>query len=240
MTSKKKQTQTLNKSDFYDLRFTEKQKLFQETIRDSTITICQGSAGSSKTFTSCYTALKLLSENQVNKIILIKNCSEVGNSMGHLPGTIEEKMNVHFLPYIDNINQIIPKQTTGFLLSSDEIILQPAQFVRGLSFRKAVILVDESQNLTIEELMAIITRIGEGSKLIICGDVSQHDIATRLVALPTIGKLLDGISHEEHKVSFFEFTPQDVVRHPLLIKITETYEQWKYSEDGKKSGLFKK
>lgn len=235
----KKKEQNLKKSDFLQINFTEKQIEFQKTIRSSTITFCQGPAGSAKTFLSTYMALKLLAEKQVDKIILCKPYQESGESIGFLKGTLEEKVKPYFESYWDNINKIITKQAAEFLVATGDIEIQPLAYLRGRSFSNSCILLDEAQNAGIEQLILFITRMGEGCKLIICGDVSQHDISSDKLAFPTLINLLNGLSHEEHKVSTFYFTYSDVMRHPLLSKITEVYEKWKYNE-GRKSGLFKK
>lgn len=224
----------LTKNDFEDIRLTQSQQDFYNTLKDNTIIAAYGPAGTSKTFTTCYFALQQLCAGKIDRIILSKPIQEAGDEhLGFLPGDQDAKTAVYEESYWHNIGKIIPEFNISLLRDNNKICFKPLAYMRGITYDNAIIICDEAQNANMRLLMLVITRLGKNSKIILTGDVSQHDIKSNLVALP---KLIDIIEDVE-SVGFHEFTTDDVVRHPLLIKITEKYENWKYSEEGMKSGL---
>lgn len=234
--NRQKGQESLTKKDFYDITLKESQQKFYNQMRDNSIIFGYGPAGTSKTFTSCYFALQQLAMNKVDRIIISKPIKEAdGDELGFLPGDVEEKTNVYAESFWDNIGKIIPSYNIALLKAEGKIIFKPLAYMRGITFDNSIIICDEAQNAKMSLLMLVITRLGKDSKIILTGDVSQHDIASRLVALPTLTEIFKNIGN----VSTFQFDTSDVVRHPLLIEITEAYEKWKYSEEGKKSGLIK-
>lgn len=199
------------------------QREYSQKIIDNEITICHGPAGTSKTFTACYTALQLLSDGIINKIILVKPVQESGEKLGFLPGTIEEKLAPYVESYKSNFLKIVPKVTVDSMMMDGSIEFKPLAYMRGATYDDALMVLDEAQNADFRQLMLFITRMGRNSKVLLSGDVSQYDIAKSLVSLPNFIKLLDGVPG----LATHAFGTADIVRNPILIEITERYEKWK-------------
>ena len=206
-----------------------KQHELYKGIRNNTLTVCQGPAGTSKTFTSCYTSLALLADKKIERIILTKPIQERGESLGFLPGTIEEKVDPYMKSYFSNFEKIIGKASFEWLKSTEQIIVEPLAYMRGTTYDDAVMLLDEAQNCTMTQLMLWVTRLGNNSKAILMGDVSQYDIKKR------DSKFLDFIDMIEgtENVNNFSFASEDIVRNKFLIDIVNRYDKWKSENDQK-------
>lgn len=216
---------TLEKSGII---LSNKQQEYYKTIRNNILTVTQGPAGTSKTFVACYTALSLLIDGKINKIIITKPIQESGENLGFLPGTVEEKTEPYLQSYKSNFLKIITPEIYNHLVLSGLIKFEAIAYMRGLTFDNCIMLLDEAQNLTIKQLMLWVTRVGKDSKAILMGDVSQYDIKKGDVKLTDfINKILKGVKN----TASFEFTKGDIVRNPVLIQIVDNYE--KYREDNK-------
>lgn len=214
---------TLEKSGIV---LTTKQQEYYKTIRNNILTVAQGAAGTSKTFIACYTALSLLIDGKIDKIIITKPIQESGENLGFLPGTIEEKTEPYLQSYKSNFLKIIKPETYSYLVSNGYIKFEAIAYMRGLTFDNCLMLLDEAQNLTIKQLMLWVTRVGKDSKAVLIGDVSQYDIKKGDVKLTDfINKILKGVKN----TASFTFTKEDIVRNPVLIQIVDNYE--KYRED---------
>lgn len=215
----------LKKSDIdkSPIVLTEKQLSLQKDIRNNILTIISGPAGTSKTLSACYAALSLLADGKVDKIILTKPMVESGENMGFLPGTEDEKVGPYIESYYSNFELIIGKFTLELLKTGGFIIVQPLAFMRGKTYSNSIMLIDEAQNCTMQQLMLWLTRTGRDSKAIIMGDVSQFDIQRKDV------KLLDFINmiKDIKDIKIFEFNSKDIMRSPFLIEVVERYEQYK-------------
>ena len=200
-----------------------RQQEYADTIKNNTITFASGQAGTSKSFSACYTLLKLLFEERIEKIIFTKPIKESGENLGFLPGSVDEKLAPYVESFLYCCKEMLGEGFIDYLLENKYIELRPLAYMRGCTFHKCGMFLDESQNSTASQLMLYMTRIGEGSKMIIAGDISQSDIAQKDVAL------LDFINlyRDLNGIGIFEFTKADIVRHPLLVAITERYEDWK-------------
>lgn len=219
---------SIKRTELQKITLTDNQLQLYKTIRENTITFVQGPAGSAKTFTACYTALALLAEKKVRQIILVKPVKESGNeNLGALPGDIDDKIRPYLESFVTNFGKIIGVQSTSFMFSTDEIIFKPLAYMRGSGYDKALIFVDEAQNMDYKALMMAITRLGFESKMIIAGDVSQYDIKKNTVAMPNFINLIKDVSG----IASFEFKKEDIVRNPILIAITDRYEKWKYDNN---------
>ncbi len=201
----------------------QSQHNYQKTIEENDITLCYGPAGSSKTFTAVYTALKLYAENKIEKIILTKPIQESGEKLGFLPGDISEKIDPFMESFINNASKMIDGQTLSFLISTNAIEFRPLAYMRGATFDNSLMILDEAQNCDFRQLMLFITRLGQNSKIVITGDVSQYDIAKNKVALPEFIKLIE----EVRGVGKHIFNKEDIVRAKILREIVEKYEKWK-------------
>jgi phosphate starvation-inducible PhoH-like protein len=206
------------------VNLTDRQKEFFNAIEKNTITIATGPAGTSKTFTACYAAIKHLSSAvAMNKIIITKPIVEAGENLGFLPGTVDEKISPYMESYVTTFHKIIGKPMFEKLKEVDRIEMRPVAYMRGSTFNNAFMILDEAQNMNFHQLMTYITRLGENSKMVICGDVSQHDIRHNLVALPEFQKMIQDVNN----IGTFTFEKKDIVRNKIIIDIVEKYEEWK-------------
>jgi len=201
----------------------ERQLELHKGIRNNTLTICQGPAGTSKTFTACYAALTLLADQKIDKIILTKPIQESGENLGFLPGTIQEKTDPFMKSYFSNFEKIIGKSSLDWMISIGEISVEPLAYMRGTTYDNAIMLMDEAQNSTMTQLMLWVTRLGNNSKAVMMGDVSQYDIKRN------DSKFLNFINlyKNDEDIFNFQFNSKDIVRNKFLINIVEKYEKWK-------------
>lgn len=222
----------LNKKDFKDVSLTPRQKEYSKTIYDNTITFCWGPAGSSKTFSACYTALNLLMKGEVKSIIITKPIQESGEKLGSLPGAEDEKVRPYLESFLITMEKIISKEKLNALFADGQIQFKPLAYMRGATFDDAIMILDEAQNCDMKQLMLYVSRIGHNAKTIVAGDITQHDIAFDKVALPTFVKMVEGID----SIGIFEFNEDDIVRSEILKEIVRRYEEWKYkvNVNGKK------
>jgi phosphate starvation-inducible PhoH-like protein len=201
----------------------QSQKQYVEKIINNEITFCFGPAGTSKTFTACYTALQLFLEKKISQVVLCKPIQEAGERLGFLPGDVSEKIDPFMTSYISNMKKIIGDEHTQKLIEKENIVFRPLAYMRGDTFDNCLMILDEAQNATFKQLMLFITRMGKGSKVIVTGDVSQYDIAKQHVGLPSFIELMRGIKGiAEHK-----FTESDIVRAKILQELVGRYERWK-------------
>jgi len=204
-----------------------KQLELYKGIRNNTLTICQGPAGTSKTFTACYTALALLADQKIETIILTKPIQESGENLGFLPGTIQEKTDPYMKSYFSNFEKIVGRGTVEWMRATGEIIVEPLAYMRGTTYDNAIMLMDESQNSTMTQLMLWVTRLGNNSKAIMMGDISQYDIKKN------DSKFLEFINlyQNDKEIFNFQFKAEDIVRNKFLINIVEKYEKWKMENE---------
>tara|TARA_R110002074_G_scaffold400184_1_gene595066 strand:+ start:838 stop:1572 length:735 start_codon:yes stop_codon:yes gene_type:complete len=159
--------------------FKPKHQDFYYTICDknTNMSLVDGPAGTAKTYIAVYAALEMLREQEVDKIVYIRSIVESADkSLGSLPGEIDDKFSPYMMPLIEKVTEICGPGTCSMLRSKGLIDAIPVNFVRGLTFNKTCVIVDEAQNLTKGELITIMTRFGRNSKYVICGDCMQSDI----------------------------------------------------------------
>lgn len=227
MRNKKIKDQEQNKnlisefSNFNSVSLSKKQYELFNKIKDSRITTIIGPPGTSKTFTACWAALKSLQKGEISKIILVKPLETSGEDLGFLPGSEKDKVQPYMESFIDNLTEMVDRDTLNLYLHEGFIKFVPIAYMRGRTFKNAFIICDEMQNADIKQLMTTITRMGEGSKVCIIGDSRQNDINEKYVSLEYF---IDFILGKDDEISHFKFTREDIVRDPLLIKIIDNYE----------------
>lgn len=208
-----------------NIKLTENQIVLYNKIKENSIIIAHGPSGSSKTFTSCYTAVDLFqTKNQrIDQIVLVKPIEESGEELGFLPGGIDEKTGPYMQSFLDNLKKIVPSHTLSAMSGKRAIIFEQLAYMRGRTFDNAVMILDEAQNADFRQLMLFITRMGKNSKVIITGDISQYDIKQDSVGLLHFIKMIQDIEG----VAIHEFTRTDIVRNKMLIEITDRYDKMK-------------
>ncbi|RTZ70595.1 MAG: PhoH family protein [Aquificaceae bacterium] len=207
---------------------TPSQKAYIKAIKENDIVFGIGPAGTGKTYLAMAMALKYLKENRISKIILTRPAVEAGEKLGFLPGGIAEKVHPYLTPLYDALYDMVDFDKASYLLEKGVIEIAPLAFMRGRTLNDAFIILDEAQNTTREQMKMFLTRIGFGSKAVITGDITQIDLPRKTQSgLVEALKILKGIEG----IGFVEFKKEDVVRHPIVQKIIQAYEEF---EEGKK------
>ncbi len=201
-----------------NINLTDKQRSLLKIMFnwDTSVIFVSGPAGTSKTFIAIYGALQLYNMNNERGITYVRTIAESGEkSLGALPGEMEEKINPYMMPMNEKLDELlIPGQDR--ILNQKQIINgMPINYLRGASWRNEVVIADESQNFTFKELTTLMTRIGEGSKLIICGDPMQSDINGRS-GFADMYSIFDDEESEEKGIHCFSFGPEDIKRSEIL------------------------
>jgi phosphate starvation-inducible PhoH-like protein len=161
---------------------------------------------------------------KIKKIILSKPIQESGEKLGFLPGEIKDKIDPFMESYRSNLVKLLnDPNNVGWLEAMGVIEFRPLAYMRGATFDNCLMILDEAQNADFKQLMLFITRMGKDSKVLICGDVSQYDIAKSKVALPEFISLLNGING----LAIHQFRDEDIVRNKILRQFTDRYEKWK-------------
>jgi phosphate starvation-inducible PhoH-like protein len=175
-----------------------------------------GPAGTSKTYTSVLAGLNLLNQKRVSEIVYVRSIVESSDSkLGFLPGEMDEKMSPYIQPLIDKLEELVPKHDIDKLKKEERIHGFPINFLRGLSWNAKCIVADEAQNMTKKELTTLITRVGEFSKLFICGDPDQSDINGKSGFVPMMN-VFDDEESRNNGVHVFRFEEEDIVRSGLV------------------------
>ena len=203
----------------------ENQKLVIESIKNNEITIVSGLPGTGKTYLACAEALKLIkTKPKYKKILLVKSVIQLpGEELGFLPGDLKDKLDPYMISFIDNFEKIIGESLTNKLRELGLIQIQPLAFVRGRSIDNTIIVVDEAQNISIQNMRTLMTRIGDNSKMVILGDVKQKDIKNpKNSSLEVVIDKFEGIDGFGC-VSLRN--PDDVVRNPVIKIIERIFEE---------------
>lgn len=203
----------------FKIQLTEEQKRAKALALQSTITILTGKPGTSKSTLACNIALDLLIKGNVAKIIITRPTVEIGKTQGFLPGDAfdfkQGKMAPYIFPILDSMYQLRKKDEIDKMIDAEKIEILPIQFVRGRNFKDCAVIVDESQNATLEEFVALTTRICKDGKIIFTSDLNQVDLLNKN---KSCGNFLNKIKDLEG-VSIIELTEN--FRHPLALQIME-------------------
>ena len=196
------------------------QRNYVDTIDKNDITFCYGPAGTSKTFTACYTALEMLQEKKIKEIILCKPIQEAGEKLGVLPGNKDEKIDPYMKSYKSNIEKIIGVEKTKTLFDKNTIRFEPLAYMRGDTFDDALMILDEAQNASSIQMKMFLTRLGIESKAIITGDASQIDLPNKSNSgLIDVLKILKNIND----IGIVKLSEHDIARHHLVKDIIDAY-----------------
>ena len=203
---------------------TQNQAEYINLLQTKDMVFCTGSAGSGKTFLAVAEALRLVLSHKKNKIIITRPVVEAGESLGFLPGDLEQKIDPYLRPLRDAMEAIVTPETVRKLSEAGIIEVAPLAYMRGRTLNNAVIILDEAQNTTCTQMKMFLTRMGDNSKVFITGDPTQIDLPKK-----TPSGLVHSISilYKIEDIGFMELTADDVVRNHLVKKIVRAYENEK-------------
>jgi phosphate starvation-inducible PhoH-like protein len=200
---------------------TAAQAAYVKAMREHELVFGLGPAGTGKTYLAVAAAIDLLMAGRVERIILSRPAVEAGERLGFLPGDLREKVDPYLRPIFDALNDMLPADQLQKRLGSGEIEVAPLAFMRGRTLAHAYVILDEAQNTTPVQMKMFLTRLGEGSRMVVTGDPTQVDLppASRS-GLADALEALRGVDD----VAIIRFTEKDVVRHPLVARIVGAYE----------------
>jgi phosphate starvation-inducible protein PhoH and related proteins len=201
---------------------TEAQKAYVANLFANELGFGIGPAGTGKTYLAVAVGVTMLISGAVEKIILSRPAVEAGERLGFLPGDMKEKVDPYMQPLYDALNDFLPAKQVQKLLEEKRIEIAPLAFMRGRTLANAFVVLDEAQNATTMQMKMFLTRLGEGSRMVITGDRTQVDLPRGVTSgLSDAERILAGVKG----VSFNYFTSKDVVRHPLVARVIEAYER---------------
>ena len=198
------------------------QARYLKALADYELVFGLGPAGTGKTYLAMAQAVSLLIAGKVDRIILSRPAVEAGERLGFLPGDLREKVDPYLRPLYDALYDMLPADQVAKRLSSGEIEVAPLAFMRGRTLANAFVILDEAQNTTAMQMKMFLTRLGEGSRMAITGDITQIDLPSGQRS-----GLRDAIEtlHDVEGAAFVHFTDADVVRHPLVARIVRAYDR---------------
>lgn len=192
-----------------------------QAIRAHDLIFCRGPAGCGKTYLAVALAVEALKSRAVGKIVLVRPAVEAGESLGFLPGDLQAKLNPYLRPLLDALNEMLDYDQVKYLMEHDVIEVIPLAYMRGRTLNGAFVILDEAQNTTSAQMKMFLTRMGEGSKMVVSGDITQVDLPSGVTSgLRDAWQRLRGL----RKISFITLNATDIVRHPLVQLIVNRYE----------------
>src|SRR5205823_4508753 len=199
------------------------QKRYVDAIRRSTVTFGVGPAGTGKTFLAMAMATAALSRREVNRIILTRPAVEAGERLGFLPGDLMAKVDPYLRPLFDALNDMMDPERVSTHLDRGVIEVAPLAFMRGRTLNDSFVILDEAQNTSPEQMKMFLTRLGFNSKVVVTGDITQIDLDRgQRSGLVVIGDILGRVEG----IEFVRFGGEDVVRHKLVQRIVEAYDEY--------------
>ncbi|TQV70058.1 PhoH family protein [Aliiroseovarius halocynthiae] len=200
---------------------TAAQKAYVQSLFNNELAFGIGPAGTGKTYLAVAVGVNMFLGGHVDRMILSRPAVEAGEKLGYLPGDMKDKVDPYMQPLYDALNDFLPSKQVTKLIEEKKIEIAPLAFMRGRTLANAFVVLDEAQNATTMQMKMFLTRLGEGSRMVITGDRSQVDLPRGVDSgLRDAEGLLKGID----QISFNYFTSKDVVRHPLVAKIIEAYD----------------
>jgi phosphate starvation-inducible protein PhoH and related proteins len=200
------------------------QKIYLQSIQKNPVVFGIGPAGTGKTYLAMAAAISALLQNQVQRLILARPAVEAGEALGFLPGDLREKILPYLRPLYDAMHDMLDAEDVARLTEKGVIEIAPLAYMRGRTLSNAYIILDEAQNTTSEQMMMFLTRLGEESRMIVTGDITQIDLPrSKQSGLVEVSRILADIPG----IDFHYFSGADVVRHPLVLKIIDAYARYK-------------
>ncbi len=200
---------------------TQAQKAYVQALLNNELAFGIGPAGTGKTYLAVAVGVSMFLGGQVDKIILSRPAVEAGERLGFLPGDMKDKVDPYMQPLYDALNDFLPGKQMAKLIEDKRIEIAPLAFMRGRTLANAFVVLDEAQNATTMQMKMFLTRLGEGSRMVITGDRSQVDLPR---GVRSGLRDAEAILRDVKGVSFSYFTAKDVVRHPLVARIIEAYD----------------
>jgi phosphate starvation-inducible PhoH-like protein len=199
---------------------TLRQKAFVEAIERHDLTLAIGPAGTGKTFLATVQAVRMLQDRRVERLVLTRPAVEAGERLGFLPGDLQQKVDPYLRPLYDALHLLLGKERTDVLLEKGVIEVAPLAYMRGRSLADAFVILDEAQNTTPAQMRMALTRLGERSRMVVTGDITQIDLPPgQLSGLVEAAEVLQGVEG----VAICRFGDADVVRHPLVQRLVQAY-----------------
>jgi len=203
------------------------QRKYVEAIEQNDMVFGVGPAGTGKTYLAVAMAVAAITAKKVSRIVLVRPAVEAGERLGFLPGTLQDKVDPYLRPLYDALYDLLDPEKVDKMLEKNIIEVAPLAFMRGRTLNDAFIIMDEAQNTTIEQMKMFLTRMGNGSKAVITGDITQIDLPNpRKSGLLDAINILDGVEG----IHFCHFEDSDVVRHALVQRIVRAYESVKIQQ----------
>ena len=201
---------------------TDGHKYYLSCLKDNDVVFCTGPAGTGKTYLAVAHAINCLKDRKIEKIILSRPAVEAGEKIGFLPGDIKEKVDPYLRPIYDALYDMMPFDKVDKKIISGEIEIAPLAFMRGRTLKNSYIIIDEAQNTTKVQMKMLLTRLGEGSKMVITGDLTQVDLPAGQIS--GLGHSIN-ILKKIKGIEILKLDVSDIVRHPIVSKIIDAYEK---------------
>ncbi|MBX5466797.1 MAG: PhoH family protein [Firmicutes bacterium] len=205
------------------------QQRYVEAIRKRTLVFGMGPAGTGKTFLAMAMAVQALRAHAVERIVLTRPAVEAGEKLGFLPGDLEDKVDPYLRPLYDALYELLGPEATEKYRERGHIEIAPLAYMRGRTLNQSFVILDEAQNTSYEQMKMFLTRLGQGSRMVVTGDQTQVDLpAGHISGLAAAARILAGLED----VEVVQLTERDVVRHPLVARIIAAYERAEAGEAG--------
>ena len=205
------------------------QRDYVKAMQENTVTVAIGPAGTGKTYLAVAAAVAALKSRKVEKIVMCRPAVEAGEKLGFLPGDLQTKVDPYLRPLYDALDEMLGPETVARYMDSRTIEIAPLAYMRGRTLKKCRILVDECQNMSLSQHLMILTRLGEGSQMVLTGDVTQIDLPSpEDSGLETCAQLLTGMED----IAVIRLGGADVVRHKLVGQIVKAFEAYHSKQEG--------